>query len=345
MATIEVYVTGDEIGTFSDFRVSGQSNGTKLTLDGVQPLGTINDTYRIVLSNVDDTDPALNGGEIIEVYAYPDTSPPSPPIYSGVIPDPDEINGRISSNDHQVVLDGSGGGLVIDLNGVEPGSTRFGPGNTTPLGENFSYTSLPSDPPSIPCFTKGTLIETPTGPLPVECLRVGDPVMTLDHGEQPIRWIGQRSVAGRGSMAPITVAAGALGNHRRLRVSPQHRILVGDWRAQVYFGRSQVLVAAKHLVNGTTIRQTPVARVSYVHFAFDSHQVVFAEGIPTESLHLGAMALSSMDRAARDEICAVFPELAAHDAPASQTARTCLRGWEGQLLAPDSMMGVLSPAA
>ena len=41
-----------------------------------------------------------------------------------------------------------------------------------------------------PCFTAGTLIETPRGAVAIETLQVGDRVMTLDRGPQPLRWIG-----------------------------------------------------------------------------------------------------------------------------------------------------------
>jgi hypothetical protein len=45
-----------------------------------------------------------------------------------------------------------------------------------------------------PCFTAGTLIDTPTGAKPVETLRTGDLVHTLHHGPQSIRWIGKKAI-------------------------------------------------------------------------------------------------------------------------------------------------------
>ncbi|MDX5400993.1 MAG: Hint domain-containing protein, partial [Rhodobacterales bacterium] len=66
--------------------------------------------------------------------------------------------------------------------------------------------------------------------------------------------------------------------------------------------------------------------------AFDRHEVIFAEGCPTESLHLAAESLAALGPAALAELRAIFPELA-QDAPRPQTARTCLRGWEGTLVA------------
>ncbi|PPB82476.1 Hint domain-containing protein [Albidovulum inexpectatum] len=76
-----------------------------------------------------------------------------------------------------------------------------------------------------PCFTAGTLIDTPAGPVPVEDLRPGDMVMTLDHGARPLHWVGRRTVAGSGKFAPITIEPGIFDNDIPLVVSPEHRIL------------------------------------------------------------------------------------------------------------------------
>ena len=80
---------------------------------------------------------------------------------------------------------------------------------------------------------------------------------TLDQGLQLVYWAGQRKVSWCGSMAPIEIAAGALGNWPRLVVSPQHRMLIEGWRAEIYFGQRQVLSAA-------------------VHLAFEQHEIIFA---------------------------------------------------------------------
>ena len=77
-----------------------------------------------------------------------------------------------------------------------------------------------------PCFTPGTHILTPLGEVPIEALKVGDTVLTLDRGPQPIRWIGRTEVAGRGRFAPVVIAKGTFGNDQALAVSQQHRLLL-----------------------------------------------------------------------------------------------------------------------
>ncbi|MGQ3487647.1 Hint domain-containing protein [Roseovarius pacificus] len=335
MAEIEIFVTGDEVGTFSSVSTTGNSNGMKVTLTGVQTLGSATDVFRVVIRQVNPGDNLFSNGQFVDIYAWPESDPPAPPIYSSLNPQHDQFQGRASSGEHQIIT--SPANIVFDVNGLTAGTMQYGPGLDPPRDQQLSFDTFSPDPPVFPCFAAGTLIETDTGPLPIEIIRPGDMVRTLDHGLQPVRWAGRRTVPGRGPMAPVEISAGALGNWRKLVVSPQHRMLVEDWRAEMYFGQPQVLVAAVHLVNGDTIRQVPRRRVCYVHLAFDRHEVIMAEGIPSESLYLGALAQEALSTAERAEIAALFPELTGSAKPAPNAlafaARRCLRRWETALVA------------
>lgn len=157
------------------------------------------------------------------------------------------------------------------------------------------------------CFTPGTLIGVPGGRVAIEDLCIGDPVLTLDDGPQPLRWIGRRSVDGTDALAPVRFAPGVIGNDRALVVSPQHRVLWSGARAELLFAESQVLVAALHLVGLAGVTREPAARVDYVHLLFDRHELVLSDGAPSESFHPGGRLLAG-DRALRAEIAAVFPD-------------------------------------
>jgi hypothetical protein len=198
-----------------------------------------------------------------------------------------------------------------------------------------NYSGLFENRPAIdfiPCFARGTIIDTPSGPQFVETLRVGDLVLTADHGAQPLIWTGGRVVDGMGSLAPIRFATGALGNLRPLLVSPQHRILVSGWRAELNFGQPEILVPAKGLVNDTTIRPAPMRHVSYHHLLFERHEIVISEGIESESFHPGR-ALLTHDKAIFGELVRIFPELSHPDFQAPyDTARPCVKPIEGRLL-------------
>lgn len=188
--------------------------------------------------------------------------------------------------------------------------------------------TLPLDAEEVvPCFARGTLIQTADGLVPVEALAVGALVRTRDNGDQPVRWIGRVTLSrvrlrAQPNLRPIRIAAGALGPNRPvqpLMVSPQHRILARSAIAQRMFGAPEVLVAAKQLLplNGIDIAQD-LETVEYFHILFDRHEIVFANGTETESLYTGPQALRAVGRAAREEIFALFPQLQeATDLPAA----------------------------
>lgn len=162
--------------------------------------------------------------------------------------------------------------------------------------ENFDFAPL--------CFVRGTRIITDQGEVPVEDIRPGDRVLTMDNGYRPVCWIGSSRRQARGKMAPVRIARGALGNHRDLWVSPQHRMLIR--RAD----GGEAFAAAIHLVDGSAITQVAGGIVEYFHLMCDRHQVLFAEGIPAESFFPGPEAWKSLSADGREELLSLFPELA-----------------------------------
>jgi Ca2+-binding RTX toxin-like protein len=188
---------------------------------------------------------------------------------------------------------------------------------------------------NIICFTPGIGILTPRGERPVESLRTGDLVITRDHGPQPIRWIGRRTVPGIDRFAPVRVAAHVLDGARApLLVSPQHRFLFTGYKAELLFGCDEVLVAARHLVDGRAVTQEEQAAVTYIHVMFDRHEVIYAEGAATESFHAGDIGISAISDQSREEMFSVFPELRSNPNAYGDTARPCLKRHEARLLQP-----------
>lgn len=182
----------------------------------------------------------------------------------------------------------------------------------------------PDDEPSVAysnlvvCFTNGTMIKTTRGSVAVEDLTVGDLVLTVDHGLQPIRWIGARSLDREmldqnPNLRPIRIRAGSLGLNtpsQDLELSPQHRIMARSPIVQRMFGESEVLVAAKHLTNLPGIDVVEDCEgVTYFHLLFDRHEVIWSNGAQTESFYTGPQALKSVPQNARDEIFQLFPNL------------------------------------
>ncbi len=191
----------------------------------------------------------------------------------------------------------------------------------------------------IPCFTPGTRILTARGEVAVEDLRAGDRVVTRDNGLQELRWVGRRDLSLADlivtpALRPVKIPAGALGQGlpvRDMKVSPQHRMLIEGARAEMLFAEPEVLVAATHLTGLPGVAQILTAGVSYLHLLFDRHEIICADGAWTESFQPAMPMVQGMDRAQRDELMAIFPEIAVEgfDFPA---ARLTLKAHEARVL-------------
>lgn len=170
----------------------------------------------------------------------------------------------------------------------------------------------------IPCLTQGARVAVPAGTRCIEDLVVGDKVQMGEHGFQKIRWIGTRALdaddlASNPKLRPVVIKAGALGEGlpaRDLLVSRQHRILVRSKVAERMFGASEVLVSAIKLTElpGIFVDER-CDHVVYFHLLFDQHELIFAEGTPTESLFVGPEAFRTLKPEVREELTAIFPQI------------------------------------
>ncbi|WP_299612165.1 Hint domain-containing protein [uncultured Tateyamaria sp.] len=134
-------------------------------------------------------------------------------------------------------------------------------------------------------FTRGTHITMSSGAQkPIEELAVGDRILTRNDGVQEVRWVGQSTVRATGDFAPIRIRAGTLNNDRDLIVSPDHRLFIYQRQDRLGAGRSELLVKARHLVNGDSVTVQDGGFVDYFELLFDTHQIIYAEGIAAESM-------------------------------------------------------------
>jgi hypothetical protein len=163
-------------------------------------------------------------------------------------------------------------------------------------------------PGGIICFVPGTRIRTPAGTQLVEELVEGDQICTRDSGAQEIRWIGSRRTTGgrlivMPHLRPIRLRAHALAAGEPdgdLIVSPDHRVLIKGPVAQALFNTPEVLVAARDLVNDSSVRIENACReVTYVHLMLDAHQIVWANGVECESFHPAGAALDLVEAGQR----------------------------------------------
>ncbi|MEO1109695.1 MAG: Hint domain-containing protein [Pseudomonadota bacterium] len=204
--------------------------------------------------------------------------------------------------------------------------------------------SVPGNPNPFVCFARGALIRTATGERPVETLRVGDSIQTLDHGPQTIRWIGSARRAATGTLAPVLFSEGSIGNHQDLYVSQQHRMLLSGHQVELLFGESEVFAPAISLINGNSIRIVDGGQVEYFHILFDTHEVIYANGALSESFHPGEQGWSALDPAMQEEIQTLFPQLLLFGSKGyGSPARPVLKAYEARLWQPSWTPTVPAP--
>lgn len=199
-------------------------------------------------------------------------------------------------------------------------------------GQAVTGTDITFDNTGVPCFVSGTLIATARGAIPVEQLVSGDSVQTRDNGFRKIVWIGSKTVAATGKLAPIRIEKGLLKNDRALWLSPNHRVLHTGWQAELMFGSSEVLHAAKSLLHNPGVRQVEGGMVEYFHIMFEQHEIILSDQTWTESFHPGQVGLDAFNQDTRDELVELFPELNSNILSYGDTARVALRSHEAKLL-------------
>lgn len=152
----------------------------------------------------------------------------------------------------------------------------------------------------------------------VQDLSEGDMVRTKDNGAQEIVWKGARRMTGAHMFAmphlrPIRIRIGALGVERpdeEPLVSPSHRMLIQGDEAMALFKTPEILVMAKDLINcKTVIVNETVPEVTYIHLLLSDHQILWPNGVETESFHPASAALTTLDASDRKRLITRFSDL------------------------------------
>ena len=197
------------------------------------------------------------------------------------------------------------------------------------------------NPKGVICFTPGTMILTPHGPCDVAALQEGDTVTTKDNGSAEILWIGQRHVTGARLLAmpelvPVRLRAGSLDRDvpdAGLLVSPDHRMVLRGPKARALFNAEEVLVTARDLIDDHSIlRDRSVRDVTYIHMMLPQHEIVFANGVATESFHPASAALATMAPDDQDRLFDRLPDVRGNADAYGAFARRLLTDSEAAIL-------------
>ncbi len=160
-------------------------------------------------------------------------------------------------------------------------------------------------------FARGTMITLASGAqTPIEDLHPGDKILTRDHGPQPLRLLGRASLRAHGAFAPVVILAGTLGNSGDLIVSQHHRMFLYQRKRIPGLPTSELLVQAKHLVDDENVFIREGGAVEYFSLVFDHHEIIYAEGIPAESLMVNDATVSRLPPEIAADVSRTFPGLA-----------------------------------
>lgn len=169
----------------------------------------------------------------------------------------------------------------------------------------------------------------------IEALLPGDMILTRDHGRQPLRWLGRATLRAAGAFAPVVIGRNRLGNAGDLIVSQHHRIFLYQRDRSAGLPTSEVLVQAKHLVDGETVFVRDGGFVDYFSLVFDRHEIVYAEGIPCESLMVNEATLTRLPPELAEEVRARFPGLSHSQHFGTEAGRHLLDEIGRERLVPD----------
>ncbi|MCP3969273.1 MAG: hypothetical protein GY717_02930 [Rhodobacteraceae bacterium] len=167
---------------------------------------------------------------------------------------------------------------------------------------------------NVVCFTKGTFILTPDGEKPIETLAPGERISTYGGASKTlravnIRRLGRMELRDRPNLWPVSIAPGALGSgipKNRLRVSPQHRIVVDSTIARRMVGQA-ALVPARKLLGLPGVSQGRADEgCTYIHLVCSAHEIVRANGCWSESFFPGDQAVQAVAQPAAKEYRAIF---------------------------------------
>jgi hypothetical protein len=314
--TLDIYLVGGTFGTGRGALVgsvsvskTGSWTFNLATSTDVDAQSLADGTYTIRV-----TDNSFQGRSLAtQTLTIDTTAPAAPTIISvtddvapgtGIVPSGNStndttptVNSIAVGSDTVTIFEGDTqlGSASTDNNGASAFTTPTLPSTgafiltarATDLAGNVSAPSdaytIVEDPSAI-CYVAGTLILTATGERRIESLVPGDLVLALDGDEltpHPVKWLGRRRIdlaahPRREMAAPIRIRRGSIANnmpHSDLLVSPDHAIFIDG-----------KLICARQLINRTTIwQESHLTSVEYFHVELDTHCIVLAQGLTSES--------------------------------------------------------------
>lgn len=179
--------------------------------------------------------------------------------------------------------------------------------------------ALPIFEQAFSAFSHGAIISTAEGPVAVEDLVPGMEVETATGEHATLRWIGSITLIPGAQAATnepshlYRVTADAFGPDKPsmgVTFGPGARLMNRTPAIRHALGSEAALTPISALVDGAqVIQMNPVSPVRVYHLAFDTHQIILANGMEVESYHPGPDAHYSMSNEMRAMFVALFPQV------------------------------------
>lgn len=189
----------------------------------------------------------------------------------------------------------------------------------SPITPRTEYTLLAVESPAqdlrlsdIMClsFHRGTRVTLASGAqMLIEKLEPGMMLLTRDNGPQPLRWIGRTVLRAHGAFSPVVIRAGVMGNEGDLVVGPHHRLFLYQRKRLPGTARAELLVQARHLVDDDAIYRREGGFAEYFSLVFDRHEIIYAEGLPVESLLVSEASIVRLPPELAEDVREAFPAL------------------------------------
>lgn len=167
-------------------------------------------------------------------------------------------------------------------------------------------------------FCRGSLVETEHGPIAVEDLLPGDPILTQEGDAQPLLWKGRTTILpsrpnARGhKQRLISFMPDSLGLSKPagcVVAGPSARLLRTPARLRNDESTAGLLTPVGEFLDGMNIVETaPPTPVEMFHLCLPQHSVIRVGGLEFETYHPGPDALSLVNHAIR----ALYFNLFAH---------------------------------
>ncbi|WP_372800732.1 Hint domain-containing protein [Paracoccus seriniphilus] len=270
-------------------------------MQGVTPIGDESDLYTVTLEQVNTGVDEVQNGQLITI-----TDAGGNVILGPTGVNPDAEQGRAAGDQYLLLTSAN---YLIDLRGITDSTIEY-----TIDDEFVTDDDGQLDFIEFPCFTPGTMIETPRGPVDVAHLKVGDLIRTADQEAVPITWIGRSLVELRDrnvTRKPVLLMRDCLGKGKPFAdtiISPDHRVLISDPGCEFLFKQPEVLAISKGLAALPKVRHMRGKnRIEYISIFTQHHQIIFANGLAVETLYPGKQALQRLLPLARAKLLSVCP--------------------------------------